>query len=50
MRGVGGQHEVKYNFINKGLKGAVKLDGKLCYLTRPIGKSGLSGYQNYLCG
>lgn len=36
MRGVGGEHGVQCKLINRGLKKAVKLLGKLCYLTRPI--------------
>lgn len=36
MRGMGGQHRVQYKFIDKDLKGATKLNGKLCYLTRPV--------------
>lgn len=36
MRSVGGERGVKYKFINKDLKRATKLHGKLCYLTEPI--------------
>ena len=36
MRGGGGEHGVQCKFINKGLKKAVKLLGKLFYLARPI--------------
>lgn len=35
-RDIGGQHRVQYKFIDKGLKGATKLLGKLCYFTRPV--------------
>lgn len=31
-----GKHGVQYKFIDKDLKGAIKLHGKFCYLTRPI--------------
>lgn len=36
MRSVGSQHGVQYKFINKDLKGAIKLHGKPSYLTGPI--------------
>ena len=38
MRGVGSEHGVQCKFINKRLKKAVKLLGKLFYLARPVKK------------